>query len=73
MCTGHDRDCPEFELHHQKLLDDLDAERRNFLKSAFVATGGVLTSQAIHAAPMPTAGQYGCPRTHSFGALGLPK
>src|SRR5205085_9990614 len=34
------RDCPEFELHRQQLLGELDAERRSFLKSAFVATGG---------------------------------
>ena len=40
MCAGDDRDCPEFELHRQKLLDDLDAERRRFLKSAFLVTGG---------------------------------
>src|SRR5262249_38141929 len=40
MCAGDDRNCPDFELHRQKLLDDLDAERRAFLKSAFVATGG---------------------------------
>ena len=39
MCAGDDRSCPEFELHRQRLLDDLDAERRAFLKSAFVATG----------------------------------
>ena len=37
MCAGDDHNCPEFELHHQRLLDDLDAERRSFLKSAFVA------------------------------------
>jgi acetamidase/formamidase len=40
MCAGDDRNCPEFELHRQKLLDDLAAERRAFLKSAFAATGG---------------------------------
>jgi len=34
MCAGDDRDCPQFELHHQKLLEELDAERRSFLKSA---------------------------------------
>jgi hypothetical protein len=39
MCAGDDRNCPEFELHHQQLLEDLDTERRSFLKSAFVATG----------------------------------
>jgi len=40
MCAGDDHNCPQFELHRQKLLDDLDAERRSFLKSAFVAGGG---------------------------------
>ena len=37
---GDDHNCPQFELHRQKLLDDLDTERRSFLKSAFVAGGG---------------------------------
>jgi acetamidase/formamidase len=40
MCAGDDHNCPQFELHRQKLLDNLDAERRSFLKSAFVAGGG---------------------------------
>jgi acetamidase/formamidase len=40
MCAGDDHTCPQFELHRQKLLDDLDVERRSFLKSAFVAAGG---------------------------------
>ena len=40
MCSGDDHNCPEFELHRKKLLDDLDHERRSFLKSAFVAGGG---------------------------------
>ncbi len=40
MCAGDDHNCPQFELHRQRLLDDLDAERRSFLKSAFVAGGG---------------------------------
>ena len=40
MCAGDDRNCPDFEFHRQKLLDDLDVERRSFLKSAFAATGG---------------------------------
>jgi hypothetical protein len=39
MCADDDRNCPQFELHRQKLLDDLDSERRSFLKSAFVASG----------------------------------
>ena len=40
MCRGDDQTCPDFELHRQKLLDDLDSERRSFLKSAFLAGGG---------------------------------
>ena len=40
MCSGDDHNCPQFELHRKKLLDDLDSERRSFLKSAFVAGGG---------------------------------
>src|SRR5215472_7696521 len=39
MCAGDDHNCPQFELHRQKLLDELDSERRSFLKSAFVAGG----------------------------------
>ena len=40
MCRGDDQNCPDFELHRKKLLDELDNERRSFLKSAFVAGGG---------------------------------
>jgi hypothetical protein len=40
MCSGDDHNCPQFELHRKKLLDDLDHERRTFLKTAFVAGGG---------------------------------
>ena len=40
MCSGDDHTCPDFELHRQTLRDDLDHERRSFLKSAFVAGGG---------------------------------
>src|ERR1700738_4502747 len=39
MCAGDDHNCPQFEQHRQKLLDDLDSGRRSFLKSAFVASG----------------------------------
>jgi acetamidase/formamidase len=39
MCAGDDHNCPQFELHRQKLIEDLDAERRGFLKSAFAASG----------------------------------
>ena len=40
MCAGDDHDCPQFELHRRKLLDELDAERRGFLKGAFVSAAG---------------------------------
>jgi hypothetical protein len=40
MCRGDDQNCPDFELHRKKLLEELDNERRSFLKSAFVAGGG---------------------------------
>src|ERR1700739_5051273 len=46
MCSGDDARCPEFELHRQKLLDDLDGERRSFLKSAFLAGGGAAAALA---------------------------
>jgi hypothetical protein len=58
MCSGDDQTCPQFELHRQKLLEDLDGERRSFLKSAFVAGGG--------AAAWPVLFLY------ELGALGLP-
>jgi acetamidase/formamidase len=46
MCTGDDQTCPDFELHRKRLLDDLDCERRSFLKSAFVAGGGAAAAWA---------------------------
>src|SRR5207248_10824988 len=55
MCAGDDRSCPQFELHRQKLLDDLDAERRSVLKSAFVATGGMAALGASGASLIPPA------------------
>ena len=46
MCEGDDHNCPQFEQHRQRLLDELDAERRSFLKSAFVASGGAAAAWA---------------------------
>jgi acetamidase/formamidase len=46
MCEGDDHNCPQFEQHREKLLDELDAERRSFLKSAFVASGGAAAAWA---------------------------
>ena len=40
MCAGDDHNCPQFDLHRKQLLDDLDAERRSFLRGAFAATSG---------------------------------
>ena len=30
MCAGDGGDCPQFDLHRQKLLDELGSERRGF-------------------------------------------
>ena len=46
MCKGDDHNCPQFEQHRQRLLDELDGERRSFLKSAFVASGGAAAAWA---------------------------
>jgi acetamidase/formamidase len=63
MCAGDDHNCPQFELHRQKLLDDLDAERRTFLKSAFVATGGAAALGATGGSLIsPAAAQSAAPR-----------
>ncbi len=44
MCRGDDRSCPDFHKHFEKFRADLDVERRSFLKSSFVATGGALAA-----------------------------
>ena len=70
MCAGDDRNCADFELHRQRLLDDLDAERRSFLKSAFAATGGAaaLTAGGMSlvspAAAQTVAPRQGQPKHH---------
>ena len=73
MCAGDDRNCPEFELHRQKLLEQLDAERRSFLKSAFAARaasrrwrpGGGLVAPA---AAQTAAARQGKPNHHYLPA-----
>lgn len=40
MCLGDDPNCTHFAEHRQRFLGDLAPERRAFLKSGFVATGG---------------------------------
>jgi acetamidase/formamidase len=72
MCAGDDHNCPQFDLHRQQLIEDLDAERRGFLKSAFVAsgaaaawaTGGALVSPAA----AQTAAGAGRPAYHYLPA-----
>ena len=73
MCSGDDRNCPQFERHRQALLDDLDAERRSFLKSAFVASGGAaaLTAGGGFVAPavaQTVAARQGRPGHHYLPA-----
>ncbi len=46
MCAGDDHNCPDFELHRQQLVEELDSERRSFLKSAFAAGGGAAAAWA---------------------------
>ena len=74
MCAGDDRECPQFELHRQNLLDELDAERRSFLKSAVFATGGAAAlttagaSLVSPAAGQTTAARQGKPNHHYLPA-----
>lgn len=44
MCRGDDQSCPDFHKHFEKFKADLDVERRSFLKSSFVATGGAIAA-----------------------------
>jgi len=40
MCQGDDPNCSDFERHRAALRGELGRERRAFLKSGFVASGG---------------------------------
>src|SRR5258708_22442457 len=55
MCSGDDHNCPQFELHRQKLLEELDSERRSFLKSAFAASGSAAAAWAAGGTPVAPA------------------
>jgi acetamidase/formamidase len=46
MCQGDDPRCNHFTEHRRRLLDDLEPERRAFLKSGFVASGGAAALMA---------------------------
>ncbi len=54
MCRGDDANCPEFQLHYRAFKEELSAERRGFLKSSFVAAGGLATLGAAGAASLVT-------------------
>ena len=41
MCKGDDVNCPHFEEHYQKFREDLNVERRGFLRSSLFAAGGL--------------------------------
>lgn len=49
MCKGDDISCPHFELHYNKLKQDLNAERRGFLKGGLFAASGLATLGATGA------------------------
>ena len=46
MCQGDDPSCSHFTEHRRRLLGDLEPERRAFLKSGFVASGGAAALMA---------------------------
>ncbi|GJD46874.1 hypothetical protein AFCDBAGC_4759 [Methylobacterium cerastii] len=46
MCQGDDPNCAAFAEHRRRFLGDLAPERRAFLKSGFVATGGAVALAA---------------------------
>lgn len=55
MCQGDDPNCVDFERHRAALRDDLARERRAFLKSTFVATGGAAALAAGGLSLVPAA------------------
>lgn len=46
MCQGDDPRCNHFTEHRRRLLGELEPERRAFLKSGFVASGGAAALMA---------------------------
>ena len=71
MCAGDDHNCPQFEQHRQKLLDGLDAERRSFLKCAFVGSGSAAAVWAAGGAlvsPASAQSRPGQPTYHYLPA-----
>ena len=46
MCLGDDPSCEAFEAHRRQFRAAMEPERRAFLKSSFVATGGAAAAMA---------------------------
>lgn len=69
MCEGDDHNCPQFEQHRQRLLDELDTERRSFLKSAFVASGGAAATWAAGGALVSPASAQSRPGRSAYHYL----
>jgi len=57
MCADNDDDCADFEQHRQTMLDELDTERRGFLKSALVAGSGAAAAWAAGGTPVSAQAQ----------------
>ncbi|POR41394.1 acetamidase/formamidase family protein [Methylobacterium sp. V23] len=71
MCQGDDPGCSHFTEHRRRLLGDLEPERRAFLKSGFVASGGAAALMAggltlPGAALAQTSAQHGPKRTAHY-------
>jgi hypothetical protein len=71
MCQGNDPTCPHFTLHRQKLMEVLSRERRAFLKSAFVATGGAAALGARGGPVSSAAAQTTAPRASANPLAGF--
>jgi uncharacterized protein (TIGR02118 family) len=57
MCADNDDDCAHFEQHRQMMLDELDTERRGFLKIALVAGSGAAAAWAAGGTPVSAQAQ----------------
>ena len=53
MCSGDDLACPNFEAHRRQFHRDMAPERRAFISSGFVASGGGVAMAADALALVP--------------------
>lgn len=76
MCKGDDVHCPHFEAHYKAFREDLNPERRSFLKSGVLAAGGLAAFGAAGGVTLVTpalaqasaARQKGAPSYHYLPA-----